>query len=127
MKVTISPGNPHDFSEGELEKLAQEIQQQTDDVTATVSIPLERGYGVTLHEVINLTVEVGKDIVALRVAYAVLQSIVLWARKRWQQDRQNRPDSKPRPRTITLWDGTGKAVKSVEINLPDGEPIEKDA
>jgi hypothetical protein len=114
MSVVIEPGNPLDFEQEELEQLATWIKKEHGVEIRTASRP-ERGYGVTFHEVIHIFVDVGGAAGGIAGGLAVLSTAVKWAQNRWRRDRDQHPGSKPRPRTITLYDSQGRPLKRLFV------------
>jgi hypothetical protein len=124
-QVILEPGNPHDFDQKELDELSKRLQEEHDVDVRTAFRP-ERGYGVTFHEVINVFVNVSEAASSIAGGVAVLKTVVTWAQNRWRKDRDNDPRSKPRPRVVMLYDGTGKLLKRVTVDSPSGEPTEEE-
>lgn len=113
--VRIQPSNPHDFNSEELADLMNEVHSRVDGVDIDIQEKVERGYGVTLYEVIQVIADVrgaGGDLVLIAVAE--------WLRRRWKRDKD--AGRNPRPRAAELLDLEGNKLKSVEIDEPDGEP-----
>jgi hypothetical protein len=124
-QVVLEPGNPHDFTQNELDELSKLLQGKHGVDVRTVFRP-ERGYGVTFHEVIHVFVNVSEAATSIAGGVAVLKTVVTWAQNRWRKDRDQDPRSKPRPRDVMLYDGRGKPLKRVTIDSPSGEPTEEE-
>jgi hypothetical protein len=120
MNLTIEPGNPHDFRVEELEALAEIVRSTHPGTEVHIVERPERGYGVTLYEVLKLVADFGKDAVEVAEAIVVLKTVVGWATARWNQDKHAHGTA--RPRSITLYDGDNKPVTSVTIDEPHGVP-----
>jgi hypothetical protein len=125
IEVIFEPANPHDFSEEELQDAAVAIAGDVADTTVHIHVRKERGYGVTVEEVIHLWILGATAVTATGAAVAVLTNAVNWVRERSRNDRSSHPESKPRPRTLLLYDGTGKPLKRVRVSDPDQDPIEE--
>jgi hypothetical protein len=125
MPVMLEPGNPRDFQEAELDQLARELQDEY-EIEVEIAARPERGYGVTLHEVIHLWVDIAEIAGGMATGLALLRTVGKWARERWQRDRDEHPGSKPRPRTVTLYDAKGRPLKRIRIDLPVGEALEEE-
>jgi len=121
--VTIEPANPFDLQDDELAPLLVELGQQ--DVRVSVVRRPETGYGVTWWEVINVWVDISEVLGGTVAALDLLRIIVEWTRRRWQRDKDDRPDAVPRPRSVILYGPDGRAIKSVLIDEPHGEPEEQ--
>jgi hypothetical protein len=125
VSVILDPGNPLDFSESDLNELAGRLKAQHEAEVEIVPRP-ERGYGVTFHEVMNIWVNVTGIAGGTATGVAILRSVAKWARERWHKDRDEHPGSRPRPRSVTLYGPDGRAIKTIEIDEPSGEPIERE-
>ena len=118
----LEPGNPYDFSQSELEGLRAEIEAQFDDARVELARRPERGYGVTLHEVLAVW-DLATDIVGdVTTVAGPIGLIVSWMRRRSRKERDEHPDSQPRPRTIEILGPDGRVLKTVVIEDPDAEP-----
>lgn len=121
-RVLLEAGNPHDFENGALEALA-------DNLNATggfVAIPIRRdetGYGVTFYEVLRVWIEVTGGIEATRQTVTLATAAISWLRDRWRADQEL--TGKARPRVFTLYDEHDQVVREVKIDLPDGEPVDE--
>lgn len=116
-EYTLLPGNPYDFTSDELKDLEREVRSQAPGVDVALGEKVERGYGVTLYEVIQVVADVrgaGGDL--------VLVAVVAWLRKRWRRDQA--AGRRPRPRSVVLLDSDGKKLRSIDIDEPEGEPRE---
>lgn len=119
--VLLEPGNPYDLTPEELEELREEIIREFPDAEVQVAIRPERGYGVTLHEVLyiwDVTTDIVGDITTVATPFA---AAVAWARRRARKDREQH-GSNTRPRTVVLLGPDGKTVKQVVIEDADAEP-----
>jgi len=124
-QVVLEPGNPHDFTQNELDELSKLLQEQHGVDVRTAFRP-QRGYGITFPEVINVFVDVSEAASSIAGGIAVLKTVVTWAQNRWRKDRDKDTRSKPRPRVVVLYDGGGKLLKRVTVDSPSGEPTEEE-
>ena len=122
----LEPGNPHDLGRAELDELAAEIREENPDLDVEVFIGEEHGYGTTAGEVLRMYLEIGEIAGDTAAIMAPFYGAVRWAKRRWGKDRDEHPEGEPRPRYVTLYGPDGTALKSVRIDLPDGEAIEDD-
>ncbi len=123
-QLYLEAGNPHDLGRDDLEPLAQIIRAECVDLDVKVYVREEQGYAVTFAEVLRLYVEAGElagDTAALLAPFWVA---VRWMRRRWQDDKASHPNEGPRTRYVTLYGPDGRGLKSVKIDLPEGEPEE---
>lgn len=115
--TTVKPGNPYDFSAEELDDLRQHLAREAPGADVVVESRDERGYGVTLYEVVQVVADVrgaGGDY--------VIAAVILWMRRRWKRDKQQ--GMAPRPRSIIVVDSEGNKLRSYDIDEPDGEAVE---
>jgi hypothetical protein len=118
----LEPGNPDDFSQDELEELRIEIEREFEGARVEVTLRPERGYGVTLEEVLVVW-DVATDLVGdVTTVAGPIGFIIGWMRRRSRRERDEHPDSRPRPRTIQIYGPDGKALKRVVIEDPEAEP-----
>src|SRR4051794_15205091 len=114
MAVVIEPGNPHDFTQDELEELGAELREAEPDLDVQFAVREERGYGVGLIEVLHVFVE-NKDLIL--AGGGALAALVRWLKKRWEKDR--------RPRSVIFYGPDGEPVKNILVDAPDGDPVEE--
>jgi hypothetical protein len=125
VEIHITPTNPFDFSSEELEGLAESLRSEDSAALIHVRTRPEHGYGVSPYEVVELVATAGGAAAAVDQTVAIFRRAVNWTRERWQRERSEKPDESPRPRTVRLVYGPdGDVLKSVTIDLPDGEPQE---
>lgn len=125
-EIVLEPGNPQDFTEEELQALAENIRDQMPGITPRIVVREERGYGVTWAEVIHIY-SMAKDVAAnLAFWSGVLAPVVLWARARWKKDRELHPEATPRPRIVTLYGPDGTPLKQIRVAHPDGATTEEE-
>jgi hypothetical protein len=122
----LEPGNPFDFTRDELDAIAAEIGEQIPNVDVSIKLRDERGYGVSLVEVMRISTEVADAVKATAEAAGVIALIVAWMRSRWNKDRKDHPDGRPRPRSVVLYGPNGEILRSVQIDAPDGAPVEEE-
>jgi hypothetical protein len=112
-KIIIEPKNPLDLTPEEAEELAKAIRISYPKYEVQVKSNGYRGYGVTLYQVITITVlgavteEIIKQIVKLSID---------WARERLKQKRSARTTS------ITIYGPKGQVLKSVVVKNATDEP-----
>jgi hypothetical protein len=123
----LEPGNPYDFSQEELGALAAEITERIPAADISVKFRNERGYGVSLVEVIRVWTDIADAVKAAAEAGAVIALAVGWMRSRWRKDRDDHPDEPPRPRSVMLYGPGGEVLRSVRIDAPDGAPMEEES
>lgn len=124
-RLILEPGNPHDLDRATLDDLAAELRGVSPEYAVDVFVGEERGYGVTLSEVLRIYMEAGDVAGNTAALLAPFFAAAEWARRRWHRDLKDAPDQNPRPRAVTLYGPDGEALRSVKIDLPDGE-IEDD-
>lgn len=124
MTLTIRPGNPNDFSTDELQELHERISRAA-SVPVSVEPNPQRGYGVTLWEVMDIVSTVGGAAAAVEMALRGFAAVVKWMQERWRREKQNNPNRRIRPKCVTLYDGEGKILRTVLIDEPDGEPQDR--
>lgn len=129
VKLFLEPGNPHDLSREELEALATGLRGEHEDFDVEVFTGDERGYGTTFGEVLRIYLELGEVAGATAAISAPFVFAVRWTRARWHKDMDEHPGQNPRPRYVSLLGPDGRELKTVRIDLPDGEPedMEPDA
>ena len=93
------------------------------EVAVEVVMPEERGYGVTLHEVLRIWTEVKESENAIFQTVVGVKLAVEWMRKRWQKDSDDHPGQRPRPRSVLIYGPNGEPLERVQIDLPAGQPI----
>jgi hypothetical protein len=124
-QIRIRPVNPYDFSQEELDTLAEEIRQEDPTLEVEISDLPERGYGVTPTEIITIITAAGAVAAALGETAKATDAAVRWIRRRWQKDKQE-SDGTPRRRVIRILYGpNGEQLKSIAIDEPDGTPQEE--
>lgn len=116
-RIILEPGNPFDFDDDALDELARELHAASGKATVVARRP-EHGYGVTFNEVLHVWVVWNN----LGGPYAVglVLAVRKWAVKRWKADRAAHPDQ-PRPRSVTIWGANGKPLKSIKVDLGEGD------
>lgn len=122
--IVIEPGNPHDFDATELAELAAQVSAAAGARPVRVSQRPEHGYGVTLQEVLYVWDLMTNTAGELALDLAPFVAVVAWAKKRWNRDRDEH--DQPRPRSVTLFGPDGRPIKQIKIDLPDGEPVDED-
>ncbi len=114
--LLLEPGNPYDFTDEELEELTAAVRDEVPDLEVAVASREEEGYGVTLVEVLHVFVEHKEEI---SLTAGAVGAVIRWMRRRWERDKR-------RQRAVLIWDSRGEPLKTVKIDVPDGEPVEED-
>ena len=125
-RVFIEPGNPYDIGRADLEELATFVREGEPKFVVEISIGEEQGYGVTFAEVLRLYMDAGEIAGDTAALFAPLWIAVGWMRARWTRDKENHEGEQPRTRYVTLYGADGNKLKSIKIEMPDGEPEEID-
>ncbi len=120
MTVLLDPANPHDFSRGELDELAEAIRAAAPDAKVVPTFRPEVGYGGPLHEVLYIWHE-SKEGVETALLFG---AAVKWMKRRWEHDRDKHPDN-PRARSVVEIEEE-RIVRRIKIDLPDGDPDEEE-
>ena len=113
MRIIVESKNTRDVKLSELADFAEALRTAYPDAEVeTVGKEWSSGaLGVTLYEVFTVWLPVG-------ITYAqVLAAFVHWARERFKK-------SPGRPKSLTIYDATGKPLKSVTLHSPESAPIE---
>jgi hypothetical protein len=124
-QVIIEPGNPNDFTADELDELARSLCSADSSLDVRTAIRPERGYGVTLDEVLNIWVEATSGITGTVGVGVIITTVVKWAKERWRKDRDQHDGHTPRARVLPFYGPDGTVMKQVRIDIPDGEPQEQ--
>jgi hypothetical protein len=123
--LLLDPANPNDFDPGELEQLARDLEAETPGLAAVAIRRPEEGYGGPLIEVLHVWQEYSNTVGGIAPTAAGATWIIKALRKRWQRDRdEHPPPERPRRRAFSLYDENDELIRSVIIDLPDGEPVE---
>jgi hypothetical protein len=126
-RIVVEPGNPYDFTRDALDALRREIELTDGSLEVVLDVREERGYGVTLHEVIRLVWEGTEDISTAGGAVSAFAIAVKLAKARWWKAKNEHPAQSPRPRSVTLYDARGNPVKAIVIDEPNGEAAQDEA
>ncbi|MER8116464.1 hypothetical protein [Streptomyces sp. NPDC094031] len=122
--VTVRAANPYDFDSAELEEVAQIIRAAASELDVQVMERSERGYGVNAGETLDLLLN---TTITSAISIA-MPALVAWARARWKHEREEHPELPPRQRSVRIIYGpTGEVLRSVVVDLPDGEPSEENS
>jgi hypothetical protein len=123
----VDPGNPHDFTQAEIDELVEELQQAEPDAEVVSHFRDETEYGGGIAELIHLWVELKGAGIEFRhlvnegwPSIAFVATAVAWLRKRWRKDTDQSP--RPRPRQLRVYDQESRRLIQIDIDLPDGEP-----
>lgn len=125
-RITLDPGNPLDFTEADLQALAEELRRQDPALDVEVRIRPEHGYGVTLTEVLRVIVDAAGVAADVGGTLAFADIVIEWAKARWRKDRDDHPDSEPRERAVIIYDADGRPLRTVRIEGPDAHVVEGD-
>jgi hypothetical protein len=126
-QLLLDPANPHDWEPGELEQLARDLEAETSGVSAVPVRRPEEGYGGPLIEVLHVWQEYSSAAGGVATTAAGAAWIIRALQKRWTRDREEHPaPERPRSRLFNLYDENDELIRSVSIDLPDGEPVEED-
>jgi len=126
MRVVLEPGNPFDLTEDDLGKLKQDVEAAEASASVRVYKRDERGYGVTLIEVINVFIAAGEVVGAGYGLGQAGKAVIDFMKNRWNRDKTDHPGQSPRPRSIRFYDEEGNLLRTINIDEPDGDPTEKD-
>jgi hypothetical protein len=125
--LLLDPANPYDWEPGELEQFVRDLETETPGITAVPIRRPEEGYGGPFIEVLHVWQEYSSAVGGAATTAAATRYIIRALQKRWRQDREEHPaPEKPRPRTFSLYNENDELIRSVRIDLPDGEPVEED-
>jgi hypothetical protein len=124
--LLLDPANPHDWDAGELEQFARDLEAETAGVSAVAVRRPEEGYGGPLIEVLHVWQEYSNTIGGIAPTAAGATWIIKALQKRWRRDREEHPEpERPRSRAFNLYNENDELIRSVSIDLPDGEPVEQ--
>jgi hypothetical protein len=112
-RLIVEPGNPYDLTDDEERELLAAMRESAPNDDVRVVRRPEQGYGVTLHEVVHVFVE-NPELVP--VGAGALAGLVRWLRARWRKDG--------RIRVVPIYGPDGRALKTIRIEGPHGDPIE---
>lgn len=120
--LVLDPGNPFDFGNGELQRLADQLEVKLGG-EVRIHRRAEEGYGGPLPEVLAIW-----ELATAQLEHAVTIAVVgAFLRERWKREKgECAPSEKPRPRTATGYDGRGTPLWSIRVDLPDGTVVEID-
>lgn len=99
--LTVAPGNPRDFQEGDLSVLADRLRAEGYDVQ--IELRESRGHGVTWWEVVHVAAD--QVIEAMPALVAVIAA--------WQEERKNRNNK--RPQVTIIYGPDGEKLQEVEL------------
>ena len=125
--LLLDPSNPNDYDPGELEQLARDLEAEIAGLSAVAIRRPEEGYGGPLVEVLHVWQEYSNTVGGIEPTAAGAAWLIKSLRKRWQRDRAEHPEpERPRRRVFNLCSENDELIRSVMIDLPDGEPVEAD-
>jgi hypothetical protein len=125
--LLLDPANPHDWDPGELEQFARDLEAEIPGVSAVPVRRPEEGYGGPLIEVLHVWQEYGSAASGVATTAAGIRWTIRALQKRWRRDREEHvPPERPRSRAFNLYDENDELIRSVSIDVPDGEPVEED-
>jgi hypothetical protein len=132
MRVWLEGGNPLDFDPDELTELSSELTSAVPGVDIILVVRQETGYGVTLNEVLVIWEEISRaapnvaqGVGSVAKVATIVAGAVAWLRRRWKSDHERRL-GRARPRTLVVCDRSGRIVRSVRIDMPEGQPLDED-
>ena len=106
----------------ELHDLVSSVEGEVDaDVAVSTYLRREDGYGVTLYEVIAIWDLAAQVVGNTAIIGGPFYAAARWAQKRWLKDKEERPNERPAPRSVSLYGPDGTEIRSVVIDEPDGE------
>ncbi len=115
--IVLDPGNPHDFTDGDLESLRDELAQEL-DTSVAIDRREERGQGVTFIEILHVWMEIGEvastGLLATRLATWLLS----------RRSKEAEDTDRPRPRSANIYGPTGEILKTVRVEAD--EPVISD-
>ncbi len=114
-RLVLEPGNPYDFTQGELGALAEALREEDTTLDVVTIHRPEEGYGVTLTEVLHIFVEHKDEVVLGTRAGVKLMQIM---RDRWKRDG--------RERVVIVYGPDGEPLREVRIAGPDGDAVDAD-
>ncbi|CAO5172135.1 conserved hypothetical protein [Frankia sp. AiPs1] len=118
--MIIQPGNPYDFTNGDLQDLVKLIQKTIPDLSVEIDRKPERGYGVTLIEVLNIWLQVADGATATVGTIGLVGAIKQWIQARRMQAERDHPESQPRPVSVTVHGADGAILCTLTIEGSDG-------
>jgi hypothetical protein len=122
--IQLDPANPYDFTDAELEDLADQLRKVMPEAVVEATPRAERGYGGPYQEVVHVWVEHGAY--TAPAAISVGTELAKWLLARWKRDRDSHPPpQKPRPRGGSIY-VEETLVRRFRIDLPDGDIVEDD-
>ena len=117
-EIRIVPGNPADFSPGDLEDLATALRGEFPDSSVVIVAQPMTGYGVTFWEVLNIFVSwpsVPHDVLVAGVSVVAARALGM-ARRRLKK-------SPLRPKYVGIYGPDGGILKAVRVEA-SGEEID---
>jgi hypothetical protein len=114
--VLVIRSTREDFSEGELESLADVLAAEIGDPDLSLGIQRQGNFPAPLPAIVVVFLPWVEG-------YAVgkaLDAAIGWARKVWR-DRQH-SGANPRPVVVAIYGPKGEVLKRVVLDDPDGEP-----
>jgi hypothetical protein len=122
----LDPANPYDYDPGELEQLARDLEAEVPGLSAVPIRRPEVGAGGPLMEVLHVWQDYSNVMAENAPGVAGIAWIVRVLQNRWRHDRETHPPpERPRPRVFNLYNDSDELIKSVVIDMPDGEPVEQ--
>jgi hypothetical protein len=112
--IVLDPGNPHDFTDGGLEILRDELAQEF-NTSVMIDRREEHGQGVTFIEILHVWMEIGE------VASTGLLATRLGAWLLARRHKEAKETDRPRPRSANLFGPDGELLKTVLVE--DDEPV----
>jgi hypothetical protein len=124
--ILLDPANPYDYDAGELEQLARDLEAEVPGMAAVPVRRPEVGAGGPFMEVLHVWLDLNRYASENPLDVAAAGWLIGQLGKRWLRDRESHPPpERPRPRVFNLYNEDDELVRSVVIDLPDGEPVEQ--
>ncbi len=116
-EILLELGNPLSLRREELEHLIVALESCDSSYKVRLAYNDQRGYGVTWWEVLHVWVpwhEIGTA-----AAAKLTEVLIEWARHKLKGETEG-----TRPRSVTIYDPTGKPLKKIKIGAKGEEEID---
>lgn len=124
MPILLEPGNPSDFDDKELQVLVDQLQTPAGTVTVRIHRRPERGYGVSLFEVLHVYLEVAGAAGTVWSSGEIVHKVISFMKSRWQKEKARNPRELTRPRSVNFYDEFGRLLARYNIDEPEGDAVE---
>jgi hypothetical protein len=126
-RLILDPANPFDFEPGELEQFAAEAEAEAPAFSVIPVRRPEEGAGGPLTEVLHVWQDYSEVLEHGEANLIVAVYLIKKLKERWTRERDKHPPpAKPRMRVLNEYDEKEELVRSVVIDLPDGEAKESE-